>query len=482
MLQPHTEDISANSDQIRVSTFLRKWYYFAITIPVCVGLGIAHYLLVTPTYVVTARILIQERGRPLTPQDGNQLDQSFLPTHAEILSSPSVISKAVPHIPNAEVDSPDKSPIDKVLERLEVRPLAGTNVLSVTYTDENPLWAIDGLTKIIDSYRDYLSEREQSGHQETIVLLDKRAELLREEIAGLQVEYQEVRSKSPLLGNDVDAASVQRNKLMRVGEELVRTQTQRIALENKLETLLAMAPDQADQKIHLVAKPAIPHKFDNQRKIVELLSRLNAEGLLAGAHLQTDLDTLLAAEVEYSELRKSYGEKHPSVLSVADRIETIENRLDDIVASAPELIGQETSALKRRETQLSSLYKDEFAEAKKIDEFLVKQQQKLDEIELVKSAHDTIVLQLNELRVADQAVTEGRSSVVVSVLDGPILTDELLWPQPKPLFGICLLAGLASGFCLVFASEKLKHYKQSRQSLDAPGAPRQLPLEFGRTA
>lgn len=477
MIRSQSEDNLASDDQIRISTFLRKWYYFAITIPVCLGLGAVHYFLVTPTYVVTARILIQERGRPLTPHDGNALDQSFLPTHAEILSSPSVIGRAVPEIPSAKVDSPDKSPIDKVLERLEVRPLAGTNVLSVTYTDEDPEWAINGLSKIIDSYREYLSEREQSGHQETIVLLDKRTEKLRKEIAELQVEYQKVRSQSPLLGTDVDAASVQRNKLMRVGEELVRTQTQRIALENQLETLLALKPDPAKQNIHLVAKPAIANQFDHQRKIVELLSRLNTEGLLAGAHLQTDLDTLLAAEVEYSELRKSYGEKHPNVLGVAERIDTIEKRLNDIADSAPELVRQETSALKRRETQLSSLYQSEFAEAKKIDEFLVKQQQKQDEIELVKSAHDTIVMQLNELRVADQAVTDGRSSVLVSVLDGPILTDELLWPQPKPLFGICVLAGLASGFCLVFASEKLKHYNHSTEPSSAP---RQLPLEFER--
>lgn len=480
MFQAHSEDNTAAPDQIRVSTFLRKWYYFAITIPVCLGLGAAHYLLVTPTYVVTARILIQERGRPLTPHDENALVQSFLPTHAEILSSPSVISRAVPNIPSAKVDSPDKSPIDNVLKRLEVRPLAGTNVLSVTYTDENPQWAIDGLSDIIESYRDYLSEREQSGHQQTIVLLDKRAEKLRHEIADLQVEYQEVRSQSPLLGTDVDAASVQRNKLMRVGEELVRTQSQRIALENKLETLLAMQADPAQKNMHLVAKPAIPNEFDQQRKVVELLSRLNSEGLLAGSHLQTDLDTLLSSEVEYSELRKSYGDKHPSVLAVAERIETLEKRLNEVAASAQAIVRQETEALRRRETQLASLYQDEFTEAKKIDEYLVKQQQKLDEIDLVKSAHDTIVVQLNELRVADQAVTEGRSSVVVSVLDGPILTDELLWPQPKPLFGICVLAGLASGFCLVFASEKLKQYKQ--QPLDPTRASRQLPLEFGRTA
>lgn len=480
MLRPQPEYDSASSDQIRISTFLRKWYYFAITVPLCIGLGALHYFLVTPTYVVSARILIQERGKPLTPHDGNALDQNFLPTHAEILSSPTVIGRAVPDIPNAKVDSPDKSPIDKVLERLEVRPLAGTNVISLTYTDEDPQWAIEGLTEIIDSYRVYLSEQEQSGHQETIVLLDKRAENLREEIADLQVEYQEVRSKSPLLGTDADAASVQRNKLMRVGEELVRTQTQRIALENQLETLLALSPVKGKENLHLVAKPAIPHEFDSQRKIVELLSRLNADGLLAGAHLQTDLDTLLAAEVEYSELRKSYGEKHPNVLGVAERIETIENRLNEIADAAPELVKQETSALRRRETQLSSLYQEEFTEAKKIDEFLVKQQQKLDEIELVKTAHDTIVMQLNELRVADQAVSEGRSSVLVTVLDGPILTDELLWPQPKPLFGICLLAGLASGFCLVFASEKLK---QNNRSLVSSEVSRQLPLEFGsRTA
>lgn len=479
MHAPRPESIPDAVDQISITTFLKKWYYFAVTVPVCLGLGIAHYLLVTPTYMVTARVLVEERGRPLTPQNGGSLDRNFLPTHAEILKSPAVIDRAISKMPPIEMDDEDDSPIDDVLKRLKVEPLVGTNVLSVTYTDEAPSRAINGLNEIIQSYKQYLSASEQSAHKETIVLLSQRADNLRNEIRGLQSEYQTIRNDSPLLGNDSNAAQVQRNTLIRLGDELVATKSRRIALENQLESLVAMQKQRNEGDFQFVAKPGDNARRVSDRQSVELLSRLNSEWLLTNSNLQTDLQTLLNSEVEYSELRKKLGEKHPDVIAVQVRIEALEERLGAVVDAAPDMIRRESQSLQRREEELALLYEKEFTEAKTMDQYLVKEEQKLAEIVLVKSAYDTIMMQLNELQVADQAVSEGRASVSVRVLDGPELADELVWPQLKPLLGICLIAGIASGLGLIFVSEKLWHREQGGTSIRPQS---QMSLNFPSTS
>ena len=120
----------------------------------------------------------------------------------------------------------------------------------------------------------------------------------------------------------------------------------------------------------------------------------------------------------------------------------------EMVHVTPQLLEQELATLEREESSLEELYQEEFSQAKRVDAFLVKESQILDEIQSMQTTHDTIVGQLNTLELADRAVTEGRASVTVSVLDGPELVDDQGWPQPMPLLGLCGMIGLGGGVVL----------------------------------
>lgn len=463
MHTPSTSGDQLPAGQIRLSAFWRKWYYFAFAVPLTCGLGVLHFLMVTPTYQVTARLLVEERGRPLGEEPGGDRENAhFLPTHAEIISSPAVISRAASMMTMPPKVEEDESLIEAILERLEVQPLVGTHVLSIAYQDSTPAAATEGLDLIVKSYQQYLRDSEQSAHQETILLLANRADTLREEMRDLQTEYETVRRESPLLGHDQDAASVQRGMLTRLNEELIGAKSRQIALESQLKTVIALRSGEPAGPLKLISAKPGENPAGRNRASIEILSRLSNDGLISGINPQGDFEALLQAELEYAELRKQFGERHPDVQAVAERIATLSQRLDSIVQVAPNAIQQEVKSLQRQEEHLAQLYQKEFAQAKQIDEYLVKGQQKQDEINLVKAAHDTIVTQLNNLRLADHALNEGRASVSVRLLDKEELVEELIWPQPKPLAALCLLAGLAAGAVLVVASEKLLPASEER--------------------
>ncbi|MCR9117193.1 MAG: Wzz/FepE/Etk N-terminal domain-containing protein [bacterium] len=448
---------SDSSNQIQLTSFLRKWYWFVACLLGAGAIGVTHYFTVTPTYRVAARLLVEQQGQPLDDISGEaSQDAAFLPTQAEIIASQKVIGRALKAMKTPIKVKDGEQPLDFILERLEVSPLVGTNVISITYEDSDPSLAIERLNLVIKSYRDELSDREQSTHQQTILLLTEQLGKLREELRVLQTDYQALRRNSPLLGQDHDSAAIQRGMLTRLSEEVIATKNQRVVLENQLDSLTGL---QTESGVQLTS--FTPTQVDNQLSpakwaSVELLSKLSTDGFINGLNPQVDLLALQQAEVEYAELRKQFGEIHPQVLAVRERVSTLNKRLEVLLHSAPEAIRRELARLARQEKNLNTLYRDEFESAKKLDEFLVKEQSVLDEITLVKTAHDTVVTQLNTLKLADRALAEGRASFSINVLDGPEMSDELVWPEPKILIALCLLAGLGCGAIMVVITEKLK--------------------------
>ncbi len=422
------------------------------------GLGAVYLRISTPEYQVAARLLVENRGQPM--QADALPEKGFLPTQAEIIRSPKVLSVAV-----ADLGLPPQTPtggsqVVSVLKQLQVEPLVGTDVLSVEYTHEDPDLAIQTVHAIVDGYKKYLQETEQTAHRETIAILVTREQMLRKQMSALRSDYENLRTTSPLMGQDRDAAGVQRALLTTLGESLATNRRQQIELRNDLETFtrkgnkLLTAKSKPDSATDRPTRDTTV-AFEDFRPSIDALSRLARDGTLRVDDPTPIQSALLAARSRGVELSTRFGPKHPEVKGVQRMIESLESRLIEMVHAAPQLWEQELASLERKEVSLEELYHEEFNEAKRVDAFLVKESQILDEIQSVQTTHDTILGQLNTLELADRAVTEGRASVTVSVLDGPELVDALGWPQPTPLLGLCGLIGLGTGIVLAAMRHQL---------------------------
>jgi uncharacterized protein involved in exopolysaccharide biosynthesis len=170
---------------------------------------------------------------------------------------------------------------------------------------------------------------------------------------------------------------------------------------------------------------------------------------------------LSEALVREAELSQKFGHKHPEIRAVRGLILSLRERINQTVVNAPEMVDRELESVREHESRLTSAYEEEFSRMKEIDSFLLREEQALSEVERVKLVHDTILTQLNELHLADEAVSEGRSSVAIRILDGPTIDTDQTWPKPLPVLALCAVVGACGGFVLVSAGEQLRAFTRS---------------------
>ncbi len=458
--------------QITLEALWRRRGIFAFSLIVSLALGGVYLALARPTYQVNARLLVEKRSKPLEDEPRTSDSKDFLPTQAEIIRSPAVIQLVVESL--AIVPGPDGgSPVLDIVEHLQADPLVGTDVLSLGFQDSNPTTAIEKLQAVIAAYQSYLKQTEQGAYRQTITLLTDRELQLRRELSQLHAELIELRRQSPYMSENGAASEIQRTVLSGVSQSLSDTKSQRVQLQSLLKDMTAfrdaeIAANESQQTFPTALTPArgtldaaehAAGRTDSEGRrdwlaAVEVLSRVVKGGLASLEDPAPIQQALLAAQSRATELGQRFGPKHPELRGAQKLIASLEERLRRAVMAAPAVLEREIESLGHEEANLIELYNNELAAAKGADEYHLKEQKTREDIQRLQQIHDSIVSRLSDSQLADQALSGGRASVFVKVLDGPQLVNDQVWPQPIPLLGLCGLMGLAGGFVLVVLAEQ----------------------------
>ncbi len=455
-----------------------------LSLVVSLSLGAVYLATARRTYQVKARLLVEERGRPLETAQRPGDNKGFLPTQVEIIRSPAVIQQVVEAL--SITPGPDGgSPVLDIVEHLEAHPLVGTDVLTLNFQDSNPALAIEKLQAVIAAYQGYLRTSEQGTYRQTITLLTDREQQLREELSDLHQELVELRRSSPYMSDDGTASEVQRTVLTGVSQALSATKGRTVQLRGLLKEMTAFrdaeiaasesermfptALDSHQDDSHQDAVPLLSDPIDGPTDrtradwldAVEVLSRVVKGGLASLEDPAPVQQALLEARSRETELSQRFGQKHPDLRATRRLIASLEQRLRRAVMEAPVVLERELESLEHEESSLLALYNSELAKAKEADAFFLKEQKTREDIERLQELHGSIVSRLSDSRLADQALSGGRASVFVKVLDGPQLVNDQVWPQPVPLLGLCGLMGLAGGFVWVVLAEQFPRTRTS---------------------
>jgi uncharacterized protein involved in exopolysaccharide biosynthesis len=164
--------------------------------------------------------------------------------------------------------------------------------------------------------------------------------------------------------------------------------------------------------------------------------------------LVTIQEELSRARTSAQQLSAHYGAKHPDVQLTRAQVTAWEDRLSEYLASAPAMLKQELEAIQRQEQQIQELYQSELAKAKAVDSYLIREQQELDGITRVQTMHSSLLAQLQQWQLSEQALANGRSRVTFRVLEEPIAPEDPTWPEPKLVLAVSLVIGLCGGLGL----------------------------------
>lgn len=452
--------------QITLELLLRNIKTLVVSAGCAIGLGVAYLAVATPTLEFSARLLVLSGDRPLDEVQKRE-SESFLPTQAEIIRSPAVIQRSLESIAAPS----DALSAQAVIGRLEAQPLLGTNVMTLRFQDVEQEAGLKLLNAIIANYKTYLRDNEQTMNRETITLLLDREQELRNEILRLQGQYDATHNAGPLVGQD-SLLTKPRARLDTVRQLLAVAQSRRVHIESYLRQLNSLessliAGDNSDATVPTSVSAASPRHADHDdgklaptsfaespwAVSLEILTRMDTEGLVRAQDPLVH-QALLEARSQEAEITQHFGPRHPDVRAIQGRIRSLEARIQHAVRVAPEILANELAAVQSQEESLQASYETEFALCKALDAAVIREQQLLDQLQSVQAIHDTILSQINRFELADEAISGGRSSVSVRLLDGPQLVPSGTWPQPVPVLGLCGILGLCAGFLIVVVNNR----------------------------
>jgi hypothetical protein len=96
-------------------------------------------------------------------------------------------------------------------------------------------------------------------------------------------------------------------------------------------------------------------------------------------------------------------------------------------------------------------------------------------VDRLEQLHAATVEQLHKMQTAEEAIAGGRTSIEVTMLEGPVLIPELTWPNPKLLIPAAACLGLLAGICMVLLAEmvwppkRIDEPTRSRVGVDVGG-------------
>jgi len=468
-LNPRSVDRSV-SDLLEI-VWRRKWFVGGSLI-VSLLLGTLYLYVAEPTYEVAARVLVQPQDWPLGDGTPSGSDKEFLATQSQIINSPAVVQRAVASMELPITINPDMDPVLAVLSCLRTKPITGTNVLSLEYRCKDSLEGIRTVEAILESYQHFLQEMNDDSRLESLRLLTRSEEKLRNELEAQEESYRELRKNSPLIGQGKDATVFQTTILERLGRTLTEVKSRRIDIQSRMQ-LLQQTSDAgfsdvgSQQEVTTVGyntsteqqetesasptrtsrKPVVRSTFATSQKDVAL--NLIADANIIGVpNASTILQELYLAQVEQKKLSQVCGPKHPEMLALKEQISGLKDHLRSLSNQAPATFQNEIEAILAYENQLLELYELELDKAKVNDDYLVKERQELDGIQRLKSIHNSLVVQLNDWRLVDPK-EDGAWGLDMEVLEAPTIGTGPIWPKKSVLLILCSAIGLLGGLGMV---------------------------------
>jgi capsular exopolysaccharide synthesis family protein len=286
---------------------------------------------------------------------------SYIQTQAEILTSASLVRRAVATTPPAAApslpsDSGSPSRISQTLEQLglqkakkrgealdetpsvvanlKVQPRRGTRLIEIEYDSENPQKAAAFANNLAKVYIDYTLETRVGASQQTASLLNRELESLERKLHEAQNALQDHAQRKHIVFTD-DRATVQGEKLRELQSSLAKAQSDRISLQSKYEMASGSPPEALPE---VMDSPTLREYYS---KIPELQRQLAELKSIYGP----DYYKIKRTEAQLATLQGLFNEERKNVLTrTRNEYETSMRRerlLTDVMATQGQVVSEQ---------------------------------------------------------------------------------------------------------------------------------------------
>ena len=407
------------SDLIDIQLLKKSWLAILVTGIGAAALAFTYVKVTPPAYEAEVRVVIQNKGLGVEGAgDKPTYDKEFLSTQAEIIRSPATISRSLQELPPHPADAVGENTdsVALISEMLRVNLLAGTDIVRLTFTHTNPEYAVSRLKSIIDSYQSHISSAEQVSASLTAELLQARETELAKQVNALQLELQNSRSKSMRFtsgtsANDSPMLKELTNRWVKVQADIAQ-----------IDSMLQSTRD-AEHRIGILDDM-------NNREMQQL---------------EKDL---LEARSEAGAAKQSFGPVHPERIAAEQRVSLLEETIQLRQRDAHANLTRQSQQLHRENASLNQIISEESERLKQAGTAQIEEERLQAEIEQLADLHRSTAAALESVKLATRTLSEGRSSILIDVIDEFTTPQMPVWPKPAPLIAIAAMLGALLGLAV----------------------------------
>ncbi|MBW4433649.1 MAG: polysaccharide biosynthesis tyrosine autokinase [Pelatocladus maniniholoensis HA4357-MV3] len=458
-------------EEIDVQKYLlvlqRRWMTAVGVFGAVVTLALLYAFSLKPTYTAQASLLIKtNRASSLTGlgEDIGRLESlvrenSPVDTQAKIVISVPVIQETITSL-SLKNDEGEPLTVEELLENLKVEGVKGTDVLEISYTNENPQLAAKVINKVVDTYikQNIQANREEATSAGRFILqqLPKTEEAVQK--AELALRRFKEKNKVIVLQEEATAAV---NTISKLEDEIAQAQAQLVDANARLE------------------------KLQNQAR-VNSQEAVSAVDLSQVAGTQQVLKELQEAQTELTVARTRYLPGHPTVSNLEEKVSALKNllqqRVEQVGGNNPQIstanlqmgevrqkliedlanTDKERAGLEKRLADLRntwSLYKQRANIMPRLEQTQRELERKL---KAAQTTYETLLTRLQEINVAEnQNIGNARIISPALVPDEPSGTRKALIVLGGGVLGILL--GIIAALTSDLIDRSIKTVREARE-------------------
>ncbi len=443
-----------------LSLVLKRHRWPALATFASVICGSLIYLVFTPRLYETStrlivdekRVSISELGRDLTQVPSGDIGGSSpIATQAELVKSQNVLRRALDQVFPQETDSSpqDKLTIKKLSQRLKIKTIPATNILELSYRDEDPTLAAKLLNAVSDSMVEENSEAIRSQARSVRIFLEAKIPHQRVELNRAEAAENKYRKTSGVISLTDQTKSLVEN--------LANLENQERAVSAQLQE--ARARDSSLRKIAGVgtlksAYAAVRIGQDEQLKNLRAkLADLEAKVIDSRSRLKDNNPVLLKLLEQRNATRALYTQQLSRVLSKNHAIapayvasdELSQNLLTKLLVGETERSALEKQ-LKVEHTQQSNL------QARLAQ--LPNKQQPLAAL-IRRREEGEVSLKLLQGKLEEARIAEAQLVSNIRVIDRAQLPSSPTWPKLPIVLVLANVAGLILAVGVVLLLEMM---------------------------
>ena len=305
-------------------------------------IGVLTYMQRTPIYRAGTQVLVvRKQSNPLPVAGGDPrmaAMEDYVGTHLAVIKSPLIVGMAVKKRNLNELPSLQGSnPVGVILSGLIATrdnnkdgPSGGGNsILNLSYSGTNPGDVEVILSAIVESYKDFLDETYQNTSETTVGLILSAKKTLTESLEKKEEEYRKFRRENPLLIVSENGVPFHQSKILEYQKKETENREQVAAIEKRIaEVEKAIEENQPKEFILALAEQKYERGNTSQNTKIGASQQSNTQAM------ESALFALLQQETE---LKQFYGDDHPEVVRIAQRIKKTREfhlRLDEIARNS----------------------------------------------------------------------------------------------------------------------------------------------------